>query len=131
MQSMHQQPWPAGTPCCLLQILVCCCAFQASLVVFLFCLTAELFTYLSGNKSSSSHGIFQKHRPGHKAHSARNRCYPRCFLLYRVKVKVPDQLAIEAGYPNINSDHFFFYHVCSERKALTIAHCSNNQIGTS
>src|SRR5215211_7764163 len=27
MQSMLQQPWPAGTPCYLLQILVCFCSF--------------------------------------------------------------------------------------------------------
>src|ERR671914_511787 len=140
MQNMLQQSWPAGIPCCLLQILVCfcsflkspensaCCAFQASFVVFLFCLTAELLTHLSCYKSSSSHCIFQKQRSSHKAHSARHRRYPRCFLLYRVEVKVSDQLAIESSYPNVNNDYTFLYHVCIKCKALTVAHCSNNQI---
>src|SRR5688572_7026404 len=142
MQSMLQQPWPTETHCCLLQILVCFCsflrspgnsayyAFQASLVVFLFCLAAELHTHLSCYKSSSSHGIFQKHRPGHKAHSAWHRRYPRCFLLYRVKVKVSSQPAIEMGYPNINNDYVFLYHVCSKHKSLTVTHRSNNHICT-
>src|ERR671923_259257 len=72
--------------------------------------------------------FYQKQCQGHKTYSTWHWRYPRCFLFYRVKVKVPGKLAIESGDPNINNDHIFLDHVCSKRKALTVANGSNNQI---